>query len=201
MEYLKLFFGVIFVTNFVLAQFLGLCPFLGVSRKQSSALGMGVAVIFVMTLASVVCQLLLAHALIPYKLDGFLQVSVFILVIAALVQFVEMVIKKTSPGLYLALGIYLPLITTNCAVLGVAALNSSMGFADPARFSAVDGLIRATVQGAGGGVGFMLGMYLMSSIREDMEGAPYPQSLKGFPIAFVITASMALAFLGFSGLL
>jgi electron transport complex protein RnfA len=200
-EYLKLFFGVIFVTNFVLAQFLGLCPFLGVSRKQSSALGMGVAVIFVMTMASVVCQLLLAHALIPYKLDGFLQVSVFILVIAALVQFVEMVMKKSAPALYRALGIYLPLITTNCAVLGVAALNSSMGFADPARFSAVDGLIRATVQGAGGGVGFMLGMYLMSSIREDMEGAPYPKSLEGFPIAFVITASMALAFLGFSGML
>ena len=201
MDYLRLFFGVIFVTNFVLAQFLGLCPFLGVSRKQSSALGMGVAVIFVMTMASVVCQLLLAHALIPYKLDGFLQVSVFILVIAALVQFVEMVIKKSSPGLYMALGIYLPLITTNCAVLGVAALNSANGFADPKQFGAIDGLLRATVQGAGGGVGFMLGMYLMSSIREDMEGAPYPRSLAGFPIAFVITASMALAFLGFSGML
>ena len=201
MEYLRIFFGVIFVSNFVLAQFLGLCPFLGVSRKQSSALGMGVAVIFVMTMASVVCQLLLAHALIPYKLDGFLQVSVFILVIAALVQFVEMVIKKTSPGLYRALGIYLPLITTNYAVLGVAALNSSMGFADPARYGALDGLLRATVQGLGGGVGFMLGMLLMSTIREDLEGAPYPKSLEGFPIAFVITASLALAFLGFSGML
>ena len=201
MDYLRLFFGVIFVTNFVLAQFLGLCPFLGVSRKQSSAMGMGVAVIFVMTLASVVCHLLLRHVLTPLGLEGFLQVSVFILVIAALVQFVEMVIKKSSPGLYMALGIYLPLITTNCAVLGVAALNSANGFADPKQFGAIDGLLRATVQGAGGGVGFMLGMYLMSSIREDMEGAPYPKSLEGFPIAFVITASMALAFLGFSGML
>jgi electron transport complex protein RnfA len=197
--YLKLFFSVIFVTNFVLAQFLGLCPFLGVSKKQSSAMGMGVAVIFVMTLASVVCHLLFRHVLMPLGLEGFLQVSVFILVIAALVQFVEMVIKKTSPGLYMALGIYLPLITTNCAVLGVTQLN--LPFAADQTIGAVDGLIRATVQGAGGGVGFMLGMYLMSSIREDMEGSPYPPSLKGFPIAFVITASMALAFLGFSGIL
>jgi len=197
--YLKLFFSVIFVTNFVLAQFLGLCPFLGVSKKQSSAMGMGVAVIFVMTLASVVCHLLFRHVLMPLGLEGFLQVSVFILVIAALVQFVEMVIKKSSPGLYMALGIYLPLITTNCAVLGVTQLN--FPFAADQAVGAVDGLIRATVQGAGGGVGFMLGMYLMSSIREDMEGSPYPRSLAGFPIAFVITASMALAFLGFSGIL
>ncbi|HOX07313.1 MAG TPA: RnfABCDGE type electron transport complex subunit B [Planctomycetota bacterium] len=200
LEYLRLAFGVVFVSNFVLAQFLGLCPFLGVSKKQSSALGMGFAVIFVMALASVVCHLLLRNVLLPMGLEGFLQISVFILVIAALVQFVEMVIKKTSPGLYTALGIYLPLITTNCAVLGVAALNSSNGFADPARFGAVDGLLRATVQGTFGGVGFMLGMYLMSNIREDMEGSPYPASLKGFPIAFVLTASMALAFLGFSGM-
>jgi len=199
-EYLRLFFSVVFVANFVLAQFLGLCPFLGVSKKQSSAVGMGFAVIFVMALAAVVCHLLLRHVLLPMGLEGFLQISVFILVIASLVQFVEMVIKKTSPALYTALGIYLPLITTNCAVMGVAALNASNGFADPAKFGAVDGLLRATVQGVGGGVGFLLGMYLMSAIREDLDGAPYPKSLKGFPLAFVITASMALAFLGFSGM-
>ena len=199
MIYLKLFFGVIFITNFVLAQFLGLCPFLGVSRKQSSALGMGIAVIFVMTLASVVCHLLYRHVLKLFGLEGFLQITVFILVIAALVQFVEMVIKKTSPGLYRALGIYLPLITTNCAVLGVTQLN--LPFARDAALGAGDSLIRAMLQGCGGGVGFMLGMILMSNIREDLEGAPYPKSLEGFPIGFVLTASMALAFLGFSGML
>jgi electron transport complex protein RnfA len=194
-EYFKLFFGVIFVSNFVLAQFLGLCPFIGVSRKQSSAVGMGFAVTFVITMASVVCHLLFTGVLIPLKLDGFLQVSVFILVIATLVQFVEMVIQKTSPALYRALGIYLPLITTNCAVLGVTQLNM--------RFAAsglAGGLIKATLQGFGGGVGFMLGMILMSSIREDMEGSDLPESLKGVPIAFVITASLALAFLGFAGM-
>jgi electron transport complex protein RnfA len=194
-EYFKLFFGVVFVSNLVLAQFLGLCPFIGVSKKQSSAMGMGLAVTFVITMASVVCHLLYAGVLIPLKLDGFLQVSVFILVIATLVQFVEMVIQKVSPPLYKALGIYLPLITTNCAVLGVTQLN--MRFAD---YGAADGFIRATIQGFGGGVGFMIGMILMSSIREDLEGADIPESLKGVPIAFVITASLALAFLGFAGM-
>jgi electron transport complex protein RnfA len=198
-QYLKLFFGVVFVSNFVLAQFLGLCPFLGVSKKQSSAVGMGLAVIFVMTLAAVVCHLLFRHVLMPLGLDGFLQITVFILVIATLVQFVEMVIKKTSPGLYRALGIYLPLITTNCAVLGVTQLN--LPFARDLTMNAGNALLCATVQGVGGGVGFMLGMVLMSSMREDLEGAPYPKSLEGFPIGFVITASLALAFLGFSGML
>jgi electron transport complex protein RnfA len=195
LEYLKLFFGVVFVSNLVLAQFLGLCPFIGVSRKQSSAVGMGFAVTFVITMASVVCHLLFAGVLIPLKLDGFLQVSVFILVIATLVQFVEMVIQKVSPPLYKALGIYLPLITTNCAVLGVTQLNM--------RFAAsglAGGFLKATIQGFGGGVGFMIGMILISSIREDLEGADIPESLKGVPIAFVITASLALAFLGFAGM-
>ncbi len=196
MEYFKLFFGVIFVSNFVLAQFLGLCPFIGVSKKQSSALGMGFAVTFVITMASVVCHLLYTGVLVPLKLDGFLEVSVFILVIATLVQFVEMVIQKTSPALYRALGIYLPLITTNCAVLGVTQLNR-ISFAAQ---GIAGGLIKATLQGFGGGVGFMLGMILMSSIREDMEGSDLPESLKGVPIAFVITASLALAFLGFAGM-
>jgi len=199
-EYFKLFFGVVFVTNLVLAQFLGLCPFIGVSKKRSSALGMGLAVTFVITLASVVCHLLFVGvlknpALEHLKLDGFLQVSVFILVIATLVQFVEMVIQKVSPPLYRALGIYLPLITTNCAVLGVTQLN--MKFAE---YGAADGFLRATIQGFGGGVGFMIGMILISSIREDLEGAEVPESLKGVPLAFVITASLALAFLGFAGM-
>jgi H+/Na+-translocating ferredoxin:NAD+ oxidoreductase subunit A len=195
MEYFKLFFGVVFVSNLVLAQFLGLCPFIGVSKKQSSAMGMGMAVTFVITLAAVVCHLLYTGVLIPLGLDGFLQVSVFILVIATLVQFVEMVVQKVSPPLYKALGIYLPLITTNCAVLGVTQLN--MNFAE---YGAADGFIRATIQGFGGGVGFMIGMVLMSSIREDLEGADIPESLKGVPLAFVITASLALAFLGFAGM-
>ncbi len=198
MVYFKLFFGVVFVSNLVLAQFLGLCPFIGVSKKRSSAVGMGLAVTFVITLAAVVCHLLLVGvlrnpALEHLKLDGFLQVSIFILVIATLVQFVEMVIQKVSPPLYRALGIYLPLITTNCAVLGVTQLN--MKFA-----GAPDGLLQATIQGFGGGVGFMIGMILISSIREDLEGADIPESLKGVPLAFVITASLALAFLGFAGM-
>ena len=195
MEYFKLFFGVVFVTNLVLAQFLGLCPFIGVSKKRSSALGMGLAVTFVITLASVVCHLLFAGVLKPLKLDGFLQVSVFILVIATLVQFVEMVIQKVSPPLYRALGIYLPLITTNCAVLGVTELNKKF-----AELGVGEGFLHATIQGFGGGVGFMLGMILISSIREDLEGADIPESLQGVPLAFVITASLALAFLGFAGM-
>jgi electron transport complex protein RnfA len=193
--YFKLFFGVVFVSNLVLAQFLGLCPFIGVSKKQSSAVGMGFAVTFVITMASVVCHLLYTGVLVPLGLDGFLQVSVFILVIATLVQFVEMVIQKVSPALYRALGIYLPLITTNCAVLGVTQLN--MKFAE---LGAGEGFVCAMLQGFGGGVGFMIGMMLISSIREDMEGADIPESLKGVPIAFVITASLALAFLGFAGM-
>lgn len=195
MEYFKLFFGVVFVSNLVLAQFLGLCPFIGVSKRQSAAMGMGLAVTFVITMASVVCHLLYAGVLIPLKLDGFLQVSVFILVIASLVQLVEMVIQKVSPALYKALGIYLPLITTNCAVLGVTQLN--MKFAS---LGGGEGFIKAIIQGFGGGVGFMVGMILISSIREDLEGADIPESLKGVPMAFVITASLALAFLGFAGM-
>ena len=194
MEYFKLFFGVVFVYNLVLAQFLGLCPFIGVSKKQGSALGMGLAVTFVITLASVVCHLLFAGVLKPLELDGFLQISVFILVIAALVQFVEMVIQKVSPPLYRSLGIYLPLITTNCAVLGVTELNKKFAV------MGADGFIRSVIQGFGGGVGFMIGMILISSIREDLEGADIPESLKGVPLAFVITASLALAFLGFAGM-
>jgi H+/Na+-translocating ferredoxin:NAD+ oxidoreductase subunit A len=195
-EYFKLFFGVVFVSNLVLAQFLGLCPFIGVSKKQSSALGMGLAVTFVITMASVVCHLLFTGVLVPMKLDGFLQVSVFILVIASLVQLVEMVVQKVSPPLYKSLGIFLPLITTNCAVLGVTELNKAAFAAD----GVLGGLPAAIIQGFGGGVGFLIGMLLISSIREDLEGADVPDSLKGVPIAFVITASLALAFLGFSGL-
>jgi len=201
MEYFKLGIAAIFVSNFVLAQFLGLCPFIGVSRKSSDAIGMGFAVIFVMTLASAVTFVVYQGVLVPgsaifpgdYR---YLNIVVFILVIASLVQLVEMIMEKTAPALYQALGIYLPLITTNCAVLGVTQLNVSMfeklGFGP--------GLLRATLYGFCAGLGFMLAMVLMSGIREKLELAPVPKALKGVPVAFITTSCMALAFLGFSGM-
>lgn len=201
MEYFKLGFGAIFVTNFVLAQFLGLCPFIGVSRRSSDAVGMGFAVIFVMTLASVVTYSIYMLVLVPGSpiFPGdyvYLNIVVFILVIASLVQLVEMVIEKTSPPLYKALGIYLPLITTNCAVLGAAQLN--VGLFGSERLG--EGLIKSGLHGFCGGLGFMVAMVLMSAIRERLELAPIPESLKGVPVAFLTTSCMALAFLGFSGM-
>ena len=196
------------VNNMVLARFLGLCPFIGVTRKTSSALGMGVAVTFVMTMASVVTWLLYTYVLMagPQNLLGrfstyvaenglvdVLRTTSYILVIAALVQFVEMVVKKSAPALYRALGIYLPLITTNCAVLGVALLNTT-----DARTPLT--LLQATVQGFFAGVGFMIAMLLMSGIREQLELADVPKPLRGAPIAFVCTGLMAIAFMGFSGM-
>ena len=196
------------VNNMVLARFLGLCPFIGVTRKTSSALGMGVAVTFVMTMASVVTWLLYTYVLMagPQNLLGrfstyvaenglvdVLRTTSYILVIAALVQFVEMVMKKSAPALYRALGIYLPLITTNCAVLGVALLNTT-----DARTPLT--LLQATVQGFFAGVGFMIAMLLMSGIREQLELADVPKPLRGAPIAFVCTGLMAVAFMGFSGM-
>ena len=196
------------VNNMVLSRFLGLCPFIGVTRKTSSALGMGVAVTFVMTMASVVTWLLYTYVLMagPQNLLGrfstyvaanglvdVLRTTSYILVIAALVQFVEMVVKKSAPALYRALGIYLPLITTNCAVLGVALLNTT-----DARTPLT--LLQATVQGFFAGVGFMIAMLLMSGIREQLELADVPKPLRGAPIAFVCTGLMAVAFMGFSGM-
>ncbi len=179
----------IFVQNFVLARFLGLCPYIGVSKKLDSALGMGMAVIFVMTMASTFTWLIQTYLLIPLKLE-FLQTIAFILTIASLVQLVEMVIQKIAPALYKALGVFLPLITTNCAVLGVAILNINENY----------NFIEAILNGLFAGLGFTLVLVLMAGIRERLERAELPHSMKGMPIAMIVAGSMALAFLGFSGL-
>ncbi|OGF98373.1 MAG: electron transport complex subunit RsxA [Candidatus Glassbacteria bacterium RIFCSPLOWO2_12_FULL_58_11] len=180
--------GTIFINNYVLSRFLGLCPFLGVSRKLSSAFGMGMAVIFVMTLASFVTWTIYEWVLVPYGIT-YLRTIVFILVIASLVQFVETVLNKTAPALYQALGIFLPLISTNCAILGVSVLNI-----DEQR-----NLIEALVQGFSGGVGFTLALLLMAGIRERLELARVPAVFRGVPIALICAGLMSIAFLGFAG--
>ena len=181
------------VNNMVLAKFLGLCPFIGVTKKTSSAFGMGIAVTFVMTLASVVTWLLYTYVLSRFGLVEVLRTTSYILVIATLVQLVEMAMRKSAPALYRALGIYLPLITTNCAVLGVALLNTT-----DARVPLT--LLQATVQGFFAGVGFMIAMLLMSGIREQLELADVPRPLEGVPIAFICTGLMAISFMGFAGM-
>ena len=186
--------GTIFINNFVLARMLGLCPFLGVSKKLDSAVGMGLAVIFVMTLASFITFLVFKYILVPFEIT-FLRTISFILVIASLVQLVEMVIEKLSPALYHSLGIFLPLITTNCAVLGVAVLNIDGGYV-----TAELGLLKSVVQGFGAGVGFTLALVLMAGIRERLEIADIPENLKGLPITFITAGLLALAFLGFTGM-
>ncbi len=194
-EYMVIILSVMLVNNYVLVKFLGLCPFIGVSKNTSSALGMGCAVIFVMTMASAVTSLIQKLVLAPYGL-GFLQTVTFILVIATLVQIVEIVMQKAVPPLYKALGIYLPLITTNCAVLGVSILNiESFG-----NLSAGTMFFKSVVQGFAAGLGFMIAMLLMSGIRERLKNADIPECFKGAPIAFVSAALMALAFMGFAGL-
>ncbi|MBN2355782.1 RnfABCDGE type electron transport complex subunit A [candidate division KSB1 bacterium] len=194
----------IFLNNFVFSRVLGICPYIGVSGQMDSAIGMGMAVTFVLTLASIVAWLVYTFFLAPttanlfYHLFAlekppdltFLNTIVFILVIATLVQFVEMVIQKTSPSLYKSLGIYLPLITTNCAVLGVALLNVAAGY----RF------IESIVHGFTAGIGFTIALVLMAGIREKLELKDIPQSMRGTPIAFIMAGLIALAFLGFSGL-
>jgi len=187
--------GSIFINNFVISRFLGLCPYIGVSKKMDSALGMGMAVIFVMTMASTITWLIytffLNKATSIFGIDlTFLRTIAFILSIAVLVQFVEMVIKKTAPELYKALGIYLPLITTNCAVLGVSLLNINESY----------NFIESIVNGAAAGVGFTLVLVLMAGIRERLEYSNVPKSMKGMPISFIVAGCMALAFLGFSGM-
>ena len=198
MEYLNIFLAAVFVSNFVLALFLGLCPFIGVSKKLDSAFGMGLAVIFVMTMASFVTYALYVLVLIPTGTAEFLNIVVFIVVIASLVQFVEMVLQKSVPALYRALGIYLPLITTNCAVLGVTQLNVSKFPSDIHGFA--QGLLKSTLYGFASGVGFTLALLLMSGIREMLDEADVPKPFKGVPVAFVVAACLALAFLGFSGM-
>ena len=177
------------VNNFVLVRFLGICPFLGVSQKIKSAAGMGMAVSFVMGMASALSWMIQKWVLEPLSI-GFMQTIAFILVIAALVQFVEMVLKKTNPALYRALGVYLPLITTNCAVLGVAILNIESSY----------DLLESVVNGVFGGVGFTIAIVLMAGIREKLENASIPESMRGFPITLVAAGLMAIAFLGFAGL-
>ena len=178
------------VENFILVQFLGICPFLGVSKRIDTALGMGLAVVFVMGLASIFTWAVNTFLLVPFGLDAYMQTVAYILVIAALVQFVEMFLKKSMPALYTALGIYLPLITTNCAVLGVALLNSQEGY----------GVIMSTAYGVFAGLGFTLAIVLFASIRERLEFADYPKAFQGFPIALVTAGLLAMAFMGFSGL-
>ncbi|HOK41599.1 MAG TPA: electron transport complex subunit RsxA [bacterium] len=179
----------IFINNFVLSRFLGICPFIGVSKKIETSIGMGFAVIFVMSLASAITFLIQKFILIPYKIN-YLQTISFILVIATLVQFIEMVIKKQSQGLYQALGIYLPLITTNCAVLGVTLLNLQKNF----------NFIEAVINGFSSGVGFMFALLIMAGIRERLEYAEIPEILKGASIIFFTAGLLSISFIGFSGI-
>ena len=186
---LSITLGAILSNNFIFSQFLGICPFLGVSKKVDTAVGMGIAVTFVMGLASAITWLVNTFILIPFDL-GYMQTVAFILVIASLVQFIEMFLQKSMPSLYTALGVYLPLITTNCAVLGVALLNIQNNY----------NFISSVVYGITGGLGFLLAIVLFASIRERLVFADYPKSFEGFPIALVTAGLMALAFMGFSGL-
>ncbi len=178
------------VNNVVLSQFLGLCPFLGVSKKTNTATGMGVAVIFVITLASAVAGVIYQYILVPLDIT-YLQTIVFILVIAALVQFVEMFLKKFIPSLYQSLGVYLPLITTNCAVLGVALTNVQKNY----------GIVTGIVNGFATAVGFTISIVILAGIREKMRYNDIPESFQGMPIVLVTAGLMAIAFCGFSGLL
>ncbi|MDC7221985.1 MAG: electron transport complex protein RnfA [Spirochaetales bacterium] len=186
MTYIGILITYVFVSNLILAQFLGLCPFIGVSKDLESAVGMGFAVTFVMTIASLVTWMVYHWILIPLNVE-YLQTVTFILTIASLVQLVEMIVQKYSPALYKALGIYLPLITTNCGVLGIALININEGY----------NLMESFVAGISGGLGFMLALILMSSIRVQMRTERVPKALKGIPIAFISGGLMALAFMAF----
>ena len=189
MYYIFLFLSIVLVNNVITSQFLGICPFLGVSKKVDTAVGMGVAVTFVLALASVITFFI--QKLLNITNTGFLQTIAFILVVASIVQFVEMVIKKMSPSLYQALGVYLPLITTNCAVLGIALVNVQNGY----------NLIATLINGVGAGVGFTLAIVLFAGIRERLELADIPEAFQGYPITLIAAALMSIAFLGFTGLI
>lgn len=180
----------VLVNNYILTKFLGICPFIGVSSQVDASIGMGAAVIFVMTIASLVTWLIQSFILIPFGLE-FLQTISFILVVASLVQLCEIIINKVSPTLKNALGIYLPLITTNCAVLGVAILNIRTGYS----------FIESVINGLGAGLGFTLALLLMAGIRERLDLAPVPKALKGAPITFIVAGLLSIAFLGFVGLI
>ncbi len=189
MKLILLFLYIVLVNNVITSQFLGICPFLGVSKKTDTAIGMGVAVTFVIALASVITYFI-QMILDNYQL-GYLQTIAFILVIASIVQFVEMVIKKTSPSLYQALGVFLPLITTNCAVLGIAIVNITKGY----------NIIETLINGMGAGIGFTLAIVIFAGIRERLELADIQDAFKGFPITLISASLMSIAFLGFTGLI
>lgn len=189
-EILIVLIGAALVNNVVLSQFLGLCPFVGVSKKTNTAAGMGAAVIFVITIASAVTSLIYNYVLVPADL-AYLQTIVFILVIACLVQFVELVLKKYSRSLYSALGVYLPLITTNCAVLGVALINVSNDYS----------LLTSIINGFGTAVGFTIAIIIIAGIREKIEFNEVPKAFQGSPIVLITAGLMAMAFMGFAGLL
>jgi len=195
-HYFVIIIAAIFVNNFVLTKFLGICPYIGVSKKLDSAFGMGFAVTFVMSMASAITWLIYTYMLNPEtNIFGgtdlrFLRTIAFIIVIASLVQFVEMVIQKISPVLYNALGIYLPLITTNCAVLGVAVLNIDETF----------NFLESFIRGFAAGIGFTLALVIMAGLREKLEMGNIPKPLRGVPIAFIMASLMSMAFVGFSGL-
>ncbi|MCF6254546.1 MAG: electron transport complex subunit RsxA [Thiomicrorhabdus sp.] len=188
-EYILILIGTVLVNNFVLVQFLGLCPFMGVSKKTDAALGMGLATTFVLTLSSVLSYLIYAYLLQPFGLE-YLQTIAFIIAIAAVVGFTEMAIHKTSPVLYQVLGIYLPLITTNCAVLGVALLNVTEN----------NNFIESAFFGFGAAVGFTLVMVLFASLRERIDASDVPAPFKGAPIALITAGLMSMAFMGFGGM-
>ena len=199
MEDILIIISAIFVNNILLAQFLGICPFLGVSNKLSTATGMSGAVCFVITLATVVTYLINKYLLVQFNLE-FLQTIAFILVIAALVQMVEIVLKKISPSLYQALGIFLPLITTNCAVLGVAITVVTKEFALNSDKAQLLNLGQATVYALATSIGYGLAMNLFAGLREHLAGNNVPKAFRGLPIALITVSIMAMAFLGFSGM-
>ena len=188
MTIFTILFTAALVNNFVLSQFMGICPFLGVSKKVETAAGMGGAVVFVITIASLCTSILYNYLLVPAQLE-YLNTIVFILVIAALVQFVEMVLKKMMPALYKSLGVYLPLITTNCAVLGVALLSVQNEY----------GVLESVVNGIGASLGFLLAIVLMAGIREKLENSNIPEAFKGTPIVLITAGLMAIASCGFGG--
>ena len=189
MEYITIIIFAVFVNNVILSQFLGICPFFGVSTKVSTAAGMGAAVVFVMTLSTIVTFLLQKFVLVPFGIE-FLQTIVFILVIAALVQMVEIILKKISPSLYQALGVFLPLITTNCAVLGISILVVQKGY----------NLLEGITYAIGISLGFTLAMVIFAGLREHLELVEVPKGVKGIPIALITAGILAMAFMGFAGL-
>lgn len=189
MEYIIIIIAAVFVNNIVLAQFLGICPFIGVSKKIDTAIGMSGAVLFVMTIATIATYLVMNYILIPLGL-GFLQTIAFILVIASLVQMVEIILKKVSPSLFQALGIFLPLITTNCAVLGVAILTIQK------EFTLMEGVVYAVANA----IGFAVALIIFAGIREHLELMQVPKGMKGAPIALIVAGILSLAFMGFAGI-